>query len=60
MLEDEKYSHKYLWLLLQSNTFKCFFFRPFTTPQVLRTGKKAQEVYEDEEEEDKVWLNHFL
>ncbi len=37
-----------------------FFFRPFTTPQVLRTGKKAQEVYEDEEEEDKVWLNHFL
>ncbi len=36
------------------------FFRPFTTPQVLRTGKKAQEVYEDEEEEDKVWLNHFL
>lgn len=59
MFEDEKYSHKYLWLLLQSNTFKltfkCFSFRPFTIPQVLRTGKQTQEDDEDDEEEAKVW-----
>lgn len=41
-------------------TFKYFSFRPFTTPQVLRTGKQAQENDEDEEDEDKVWMNHFL
>lgn len=66
MFEDEEYSHKYLyfysqlWLLLQSNRFKCFSFRPFTTPQVLRKGKQAQEddADEDEEEEDKVWIKH--
>uniref|UniRef100_A0A671Q196 CUE domain-containing protein n=1 Tax=Sinocyclocheilus anshuiensis TaxID=1608454 RepID=A0A671Q196_9TELE len=37
--------------------------RPFTTPQVLRTGKKAQEddAGEDEEEEDKaVKKDHFV
>ncbi|XP_073696359.1 activating signal cointegrator 1 complex subunit 2 [Garra rufa] len=37
--------------------------RPFTTPQVLRTSKKAQEVDEDEEEEDKneaVKKDHFV
>uniref|UniRef100_A0A8C1AT76 Activating signal cointegrator 1 complex subunit 2 n=1 Tax=Cyprinus carpio carpio TaxID=630221 RepID=A0A8C1AT76_CYPCA len=37
--------------------------RPFTTPQVLRTGKQAQENDEDEEDEDKneaVKKDHFL
>lgn len=61
-------SHKYLYFYSHDNyDYYCsqihlnvFFFRPFTTPQVLRTGKKAQEDYEDEEEEDKVWLKLFL